>query len=60
MFFEDLFLGLSYLVEIIMVKCVLELVSIVWFGSMLHVIVWLLWVGLVWFGFGLVVVYVKL
>ena len=48
------------LVEIIMVKGCLELVSLVGFSSMWYVIAWLLWLGLVWFGFGLVVVYVKL
>ena len=47
------------LVEIIMIKGVLELVSIVWFGSMWYVIVWLFWLRLVWFGYCLVVMYVK-
>ena len=35
------------LVEIIMIKCVFELVSLVWLGSMWYVIAWLLWFGLV-------------
>ena len=49
----------SGLVDIIMAKFVLELVSIVWFGSMWYVTVWWLWFGLAWFGLSIVVVYVK-
>ena len=51
---------LNGLVDIIMVKCGLEVFFLVGFSSMWYAIAWLLWLGLVWFGFGLVIVYVKL